>query len=220
MKKKNVQTIIYIAFISVLAILCIIMLTGAIRSGVEKSGDYVSIEPSVSKHSSSLFTEEEVVIAVDILNDGLNDMGTLVTAEYYFTNMETYTDTVTYLKFITSEKSFAYSYDGVVLAGVDFTKISVTKDDASKKISVVIPNAEIISVDIDMTSFKKYSEKNGLFNKIELEDYNESLVAFKDTAKKNAISKNILVNANKQAITIVRNFIKGIVGNEYTIEIR
>lgn len=219
MKKKK-QFIFYIAAISVMAVLCVVMLTGVFKNGIESANDYISIEPTIKKTSTSLFKDEETVISIQVLNDGLRDMGTLVTAEYYFTDIASYTNTETYFKFITSEVSFAYSYDGVVLAGIDFTKITVDKDDSTKTITITLPKSEIISVDIDTTSFKKYSERSGFLNKLELEDYNTSLTAFKDKAKQNAIDRNILVNADKQAVTIVRNFVKGIVGDDYTIAVK
>lgn len=218
--KEKITRYCCFGLIGVFTILCVFMLVKGLKTRAEEYEAPVKIEPTVIKEHSSLFVEEETVISVDIINDGLRDMGELITAEYYFTNVEDYAVYQTYFKLITTESSCVFSYDGVVKAGIDFGKIEVDKNDKDKVITVTLPKSEIMGVEIDYESFKIISEKNALFNHLEFSDYNRGMIKFTNTAKENALERGILTNADKQAVTIVRNFVKGIVGNDYSITVR
>jgi len=164
--------------------------------------------------------KDKVVIAVstDTIQDGLANMGVLITQEYYFTQVEKYTKEKTFLKFITSSSEFMYSYDGAVMAGVDFEKIKIKTDEDRKIITVDMPDSEIQAVTIDKDTFKIYSEKDSLWNPLKLEDYNISLVEFEDAAKEKAIASGILGRSDEQARNLVREFISSLPNTgEYTI---
>ena len=156
--------------------------------------------------------EVEKEITHEMIQDGLNDMGVLITEEYYFTQVEDYTSSKTYLKFITSTSNFVYSYDGVVGAGINFNEIRVEKNDDAKKIIISLPKSYIQYTDIDFDSFQVYSEKEGLWNPIKISDYNDSMVEFEKNAENKAIEKGILERADEGAKTIIENFVLGLVG--------
>lgn len=164
--------------------------------------------------------KDKVVISAstDTIQDGLANMGVLITQEYYFTQVEKYTKEKTFLKFITSSSEFMYSYDGAVMAGVDFEKIKIKTDEDRKIITVDMPDSEIQAVTIDKNTFKIYSEKDSLWNPLKLEDYNISLVEFEDAAKEKAIASGILGRSDEQARNLVREFISSLPNTgEYTI---
>ena len=66
--------------------------------------------------------KDKVLISVstETIQDGLSDMGVLITQEYYFTQVEKYTKEKNIFIVIPSTSGFMYSYDGSVMAGVDF----------------------------------------------------------------------------------------------------
>ena len=164
--------------------------------------------------------KDKVVISVstDTIQDGLANMGVLITQEYYFTQVEKYTKEKTFLKFITSSSEFMYSYDGAVMAGIDFEKIEIKTDEDRKIITVDMPDSEIQAVTIDKDTFKIYSEKDSLWNPLKLEDYSISLVEFEDAAKEKAIASGILGRSDEQARNLVREFISSLPNTgEYTI---
>lgn len=164
--------------------------------------------------------KDKVVISVstDTIQDGLANMGVLITQEYYFTQVEKYTKEKTFLKFITSSSEFMYSYDGAVMAGIDFEKIEIKTDEDRKIITVDMPDSEIQAVTIDKDTFKIYSEKDSLWNPLKLEDYNISLVEFENAAKEKAIASGILGRSDEQARNLVREFISSLPNTgEYTI---
>ena len=156
--------------------------------------------------------KDKVVISVstDTIQDGLANMGVLITQEYYFTQVEKYTKEKTFLKFITSSSEFMYSYDGAVLAGIDFGGIRIKTDEDRKIITVDMPDSEIQAVTIDKDTFKIYSEKDSLWNPLKLEDYNISLVEFENAAKEKAITSGILGRSDEQARNLVREFLSSL----------
>ena len=111
-----------------------------------------------------------------------------------------------------------FKYDGQVFAGVDFEKITITKDDATRTVTIDIPDAEIQSVAIDKDSFESYSEKDSLWNPLKLDDYNAAMAEYEKTAKQKALDSGILKRADEQAKAIVQNFVNSFPATaEYTI---
>ncbi|MCR4903735.1 MAG: DUF4230 domain-containing protein [Butyrivibrio sp.] len=201
---KKYQKIFYIAVI-IMAIIAIIILC----IGYSKES-----ENDVSNSASSAITLKQsdgkvlVSVSTETIQDGLANMGILITQEYYFTQLEKYTKEKTILQFITSSSDFTYSYDGAVMAGVDFEQIEITKDDDEKKLIVKIPASEIQTVNIDKNTFKIYSENESIWNPLKLEDYNISLAEFENAAKEKAIKNGILERSDEQARNLITNFIK------------
>jgi hypothetical protein len=185
-----------------------VVLSVSFKNSIES--DSAATEASVKKPKEKKHKKEKVVVTVDVetLQDGLENMGVLVTQEYYFTQVETYTKEKSYLKIFNSTSEFTYSYDGKVTAGVDFEKIKITKDDAKKTISIQLPESEIQSVDIDTNTFKAYSEKDSLWNPIKLEDVNNSMKEFEANAKQKALDSGILERADIQAQSLIVNFVQ------------
>ena len=153
----------------------------------------------------------------------LNDIGVLVTEEYYFTEVVSFSSIkklFNKLELGITESSYLASYDGVVTAGIDFSKITVSKDDELHLVEVRLPKAEILNVDIDPESFELYSEKTGLGNPISVADYNNSLVELESTASEKAVARGILTRADQNLKTVIVNFIAGLVDTaEYTVHI-
>ena len=158
---------------------------------------------------------ESTTITGEIIRSGLNDIGELATEEYYFTQVETYDSTksaqlfnITFDLPLTRTK-FIYSYDGVIKAGVDFTKIEVEKDDLKRVITVTLPKPYILSTEIDFDSFELYDEQQSIFNPVSVRDVNDTNRAMIQTAEKDALAKGLLERADKNAETLIKNFLRG-----------
>lgn len=213
-KQHRNQIYLGVTIISVLLTL-VLSLDYKIRRDAERNEAVVTATTIKEKEK-----KDNVVISVstDTIRDGLANMGFLVTQEYYFTQVEKYTKEKTILKFITSSSEFMYSYDGAVMAGIDFEKIKVKTDEDRKTITVDMPDSEIQTVTIDKDTFKIYSEKDSLWNPLKLEDYNISLVEFENAAKEKAIASGILERSDAQARSLVREFIVSLPNTgEYTV---
>ena len=142
---------------------------------------------------------------------GLKDMGELVTQAGYFTNVQSSTSTRQLfgmdIPFTTSK--YIYSYDGVVKAGLDFSKIEVQVDDANRTVTVLLPEIEILDVNIDNDSLKIYDESQSIFTPLHISDVNEAQIELKEQVRQTAIDNGILEEAEKNARTIISGFLSG-----------
>lgn len=172
----------------------------------------VVVEKEVEK-----FVEVEKVITSETIAEGLNDMGFLITEEYYFTMVESYEKTKSLFRFITTKSNFLYSYDGELYAGVDFENVTVDKNEENMVITIGIPKAEVQSVTIDKNSFKGYEEKEGWGNELTMEDFNKSLLELENAAKSRAIDRGVLDRADENAKEVIGNFVTSLVGEDYEV---
>ena len=221
MQKKNLEKIIYAA-ISLILVGVIIWLSCSFIGGTKKSSGAKIVstsEDTGKKLFDGAFSVKEVVtVDTEMIAEGLKEMGVLVTQEYYFTQVEEYSNTKKWA-FLSSEATFTYSYDGVVSAGIDCNDIKIDKNDEAKLITVSIPAADILNVNIDFESFKIYEEKNGLWNKIDLTNFNNSIIEFENAAREKALEKDIIAKADEGARKMIESFVNSLVDSEeYSIE--
>ena len=222
--KEKRKPIIYgiISLILVIAIICLMTQYGRMRKENASSGIQTT-ETGKSK-GGKLFDnvvapKEEVTFDTQIIEDGLREMGVLITEEYYFTQVEEMTKTKEIL-FGTSKASSTYSYDGVVSAGIDCNDVTIDKDEENKSITITVPKSEIRTVTIDKESFKIYEEKNGIFTKFDFTDYNTSLIEFENAARNKALEKGILEKADEGAVKMIDAFARSLVDtNEYDLSV-
>lgn len=162
--------------------------------------------------------EVEKKITTDIMEEGLHDMGLLITENYWFKEVTTIDSSKTMLYVFKADSKVVMGYEGELLAGTDFEKIKVAKDDVQKIIRVTMPEAEIVACDLDLDSFELYEEKVSRWNMISADDYNGSLKELEQRATERALDRGILEKAEAQAETLIRSFINGHMGSEeYTI---
>jgi len=166
--------------------------------------------------------EKKVEISGETIQAGMENIGKLCTAEYSYTHVE-HENSAREIKgfeipFTTS--SFIYSYDGTIMAGIDFAKIQIDKDDIEKVIIVTLPDVEIISSDVDQNSFELYDEKNNIFNPISVADVAGSFHDLKSSEEAKAIEKGLFEKAKENAVTLVKNFMCGSYDvKDYDIEV-
>lgn len=165
----------------------------------------------------------ESQIDTEVIEEGLTNMGFLITSKYYFTDTTT-TSKVTSIGSITlgfTKANMIVKYSGYVPAGIDFTKVAVSVDDDNKIITVSIPEAELQDVVIDHDSFELLDEDKNIFNKFEVSDLNDSLVELEESNLKRAKELGILEEANSNAELIITNFVNSITdGTGYKLNIQ
>ena len=220
MNKKDNDRIYRVLIPAVLIAIAAVILLGTV--GHRKTPEVpqrVSVTPPSVKVE---YVEKEKVVEVtkevsaQTIQDGLRDMGVLITREYYFTEVADYSSNLSFRLWKSevvlpgSESSFLVSYDGIVSAGIDFGAVTVTRDEETGQITVGIPKAVIRSIDIDPDSFQLHSETQSILNPVSVEDYNSSLLELEKTARENALSRGLLERADENARTIIGNFILGI----------
>ena len=212
--KNTFYLIVIGAAVLAMLVLCIMY---SVKEKSAPTGDSASVSASTPTKKEKVL----VTVSVDTVEDGLRNMGTLITQEYYFTQVEKYTKDKKVLGVFNSSSELAYSYDGSVTAGIDFEKIELEKDDETKTITVIIPPSEIQNVNIDKSSFKVFSEKDSLWNPMNMEDYNASLAQFEEAAKQKALDSGILERSDEQARLLINGFIRNYSAfSDYQIDIR
>ena len=213
-KTRKSQILIFLIALVVLAIVVLLVWHQGHRTDTALPA--VTPRPGVEstakeKKTGPIVVEKEVT--AEMIQEGLNDIGQLVTEEYYFTEVVSYSSIkkLFNIQLGITASSFLASYDGVVTAGLDFTGIRILKDETDKVILVTLPKAQILHVDIDPDSFELYSEKEGLGNPISMADYNASLVELENSAREKAIKIGVVERADENARRIIRNFISGLI---------
>ena len=164
----------------------------------------------------------EKEITSETIREGLQDVGKLATEEYFFTEVVSYASVkkLWNIDLGFTNSNFLISYDGVVAAGIDLSDARVEKNDADKTVYVLLPDAEILGVEIDFDSFKLYSEREGIGNRITLESYNDALKSIDEAARQKAVQKGLLDKASENAEFIVRKLVGSLVDlNEYSLNI-
>ena len=90
-----------------------------------------------------------------------------------------------------TQSKYIYSYGVEVKAGFNFEEIEWELNDHT--IEVRLPEAEILSTELDTDSFEVYHEEESAFRKITLEEINEGLDSLQEcscTVKKQATENN------------------------------
>ena len=186
MKRSRAEKIYIILISLVIAAMAAVVIVWAVKRDAPAPESPAAaielVQPTPQIIEREKIVEVEKEITSEIINDGLNEMGFLVTEEYYFTEVVSFTSVKKLFNLIElgiTESAYLASYDGVVTAGIDFENITVEKDDEMLVVTVHLPEAELLNVDIDPESFILYSEKEGLGNPISVADFNNSLIAGK-----------------------------------------
>lgn len=137
---------------------------------------------------------------------GFEDIGELATQTAYCTEVNV-TDASRELfgmKIPFTQSKYIYSYDIEIKAGFDFTEIEW--DVNGSTIEVRLPEAKILSSEVDQDSLEVYHEDESIFRQISLEENNEAVAKLRETAVNDAIENGLLENARENAESILTSF--------------
>lgn len=151
--------------------------------------------------------EEPTQISSDLLSQQIQSISELATVEYNYTNMGKFENQATFYgwKVPFTTKSFIISYDGKIKAGIDMSLVEVKV--ASKKISVTVPKAKILSHEINEKSIEVFDETANIFNQISITDYNQFAIDQKDKMETNVKEKGLIEEAQDKAASTIKTFI-------------
>lgn len=177
------------------------------------------------KNENDSFIKDSVpVITSEQLKSELSSIRELVTQRYIYTNSDKFEKNQTWIfgwdrPF--SEKSLLVTYDGTIKAGVDLNDVQIDVDEEKHAIKVVLPPSKITSNEIPQETISVLQVKDGLFNEITLDDYNELISNQKLIMENKAVERGLLEEADTQAKSIVKDFLSQIpgVGDPYTLTI-
>ena len=146
-----------------------------------------------------------------VVDFGLENVGVLVTQTSHVTEVSDTKIDVDFFKlfkvpFTESRQIFSIRVD--VDAAVDFGKITYSQDNSKKTIVVSLPHAEIYKATLVDDSLKIYLDEDGLFTRIDLQKHTEARNELREEAINTAIGNGILDSADKNAQTLIEQFIK------------
>lgn len=144
----------------------------------------------------------------------------LTTLKYHYTNMGQFENQNTFYgyKIPFTSKKFIVSYDGLINAGVDLEKMKVELHD--KSIEIKIPPAKILSHEIYEDSLKVFDERESIFNRIDIEDYNNFSKDQKKEVEKKAIKRGLLKEADEESKKAIEELLLGdTILSDYKIKI-
>lgn len=137
---------------------------------------------------------------------GFEDIGEMATQSAYCTEVNVTEDAKELygMRIPFTQSKYIYSYDIAIKAGYDFNEIEWKEK--NKTIEVKLPEAKVLSNELDMDSFKVYHEEESIFSKITLEENNDAVKKMKLNAQENAIANGLLENARSNAETMLTGF--------------
>lgn len=146
-------------------------------------------------------------ITATVLSQRLRDISELATVEYRYTNMGKFENQVDFYGWAVplTKKSFIISYDGVIRAGIDASEI--TAEISGNVITVHLPEAKILSHEIDDDSLEIFDETRNIFNPLKIEDYTTFSADQRAETEQKAIANGLLTEAHEKAKATVQQLL-------------
>ena len=139
-----------------------------------------------------------------MLRSQLTEISELAVVNYHYTNMAQFENGSDFygvrLPFTT--KRFILTYDGEIKAGIDLEKALVEVGEGG--VTVRLPEAEILSHEMDEGSVEIFDEKASIFNPFTVEDFAAFQAEQKDAMEQKALESGLLEEAATKAEANVR----------------
>lgn len=191
---------------------------------IERQNEVIDGLTKDVKDKDEFIKDNVPVITSETLKEKLSQVCDLVTEQYAYHNADKLEQDQSWLfgwKRPFSTKSVLVTYDGIIKAGVDLSRVVPEVDEEKRTVTVTLPASRITDNNIPQESIEVLEIKNGLFNKVTIEDYNEFISQQKVVMQERAIEQGILDEADKNAQNVVRALLSAIPGmGEYTLIVK
>ena len=224
-QKKGKKFVVFVVVAAVVVIVLGIFYKGYSSAKEKYEATIKQLEEEVDRLSEPVAVYEEAAQEIDIavINAEIRDIGELATIEYLYTDAGKFEDPAELfgkeIPFSFTTKSFIAKWDGSIKAGVDISKVTAEVNESEKEIVVHIPKAEILSHEVDDESIETLDEKDGLFNKLKIDDIRAFDANSKDAMEKRAIENGLLDKALENAKAIIRKLIDNDIVKELEYDI-
>lgn len=163
---------------------------------------------------------ENTQIDAVVLQNQLTEIRELATVTYAYTNMAQFESSSDFygVKVPFTTKSFILTYDGTIKAGVDLDGAAV--DISGTTVTVTLPEARILSHEIDEDSVEVFDEKASIFNPFTVEDFTSFQADQKAAMEERALSRGLLEEARSKAVSSVKQLLAAALPDTYTVEIQ
>ena len=156
---------------------------------------------------------ETAKIDTVILQNQLSEIRELATVTYAYTNMAQFESSNDF-----TTKSFILTYDGTVKAGVDLDGAEVSVSGTT--VTITLPEAEILSHEIDEDSMEVFDEKTSIFNPFTVEDFTSFQSDQKAAMEEKALSRGLLAEARAKAVSSVEQLFAAALPDTYTVTVQ
>ena len=142
-----------------------------------------------------------------VLESQVRDISELASVTYTYTNMAQFESSNDFygVKIPFTTKSFILTYDGTIKAGVDLSQATV--DVSGNTVRITLPQAAILSHEIDEDSVEVFDEKTSIFNPFTVEDFSSFQADQKAAMEEKALDKGLLTEAQAKAEASVRQLL-------------
>lgn len=169
------------------------------------------IDSLEKKQAAETDTSKSIpVITSETLKSELGSLQELVTQEYIYTNADKREKDAKCIFGWSrpfSNSSLLLTYDGIIKAGIDMSEIQVDVNEDNRTITITLPASKITDNNIPQDSITVVTVKDGLFNEVTLEDYNNFISEQKVIMEQKAIDRGLLTKADEEAKKTIQSFL-------------
>lgn len=154
-----------------------------------------------------------------VLENKLTEISELSSVTYSYTNMAEFENSKDFygMKVPFTTKSFILTYDGEIKAGVDLADAEVSV--RGKTVTITLPEAKILSHELDEDSIEVFDESTSIFNPFKIEDYKSFCRDQEKEMEKKAEAKGLLTEARKKAVKSIKGLFAQVLDDDYTLKV-
>ena len=148
-------------------------------------------------------TEKVTTVTENTLMEQLKGISDLATVEYNYTNMGKFekNNDLNGWTIPLTKASFILAYEGKITAGIHLEEVRFEVND--RQVTVVLPEAEILSHEVDEESVEVYDESSNIFNPIRISDYTAFSAQQKKVMEQRAVEKGLMEEALSRAEEVI-----------------
>lgn len=122
----------------------------------------------------------------------------------------------------TGYKKIWTEYSGIIEYGIDISQVTVSEPDKNGVVTVTMPDAQVLNVDVDEDSLGTPLTDTGFLTSVTTEEKTTTLAGAQEAMKQQAKENTeMLSQAKARAKTLIEEYIKNVgesIGEEYTVE--
>ena len=122
----------------------------------------------------------------------------------------------------TGYKKIWTEYSGIIEYGIDISQVTVSEPDKNGVVTVTMPDAQVLNVDVDEDSLGTPLTDTGFLTSVTTEEKTTTLAGAKEAMEQQAKENTeMLSQAKARAKTLIEEYIKNVgesIGEEYTVE--
>ena len=122
----------------------------------------------------------------------------------------------------TGYKKIWTEYSGIIEYGIDISQVTVSEPDKNGVVTVTMPDAQVLNVDVDEDSLGTPLTDTGFLTSVTTEEKTTTLAGAQEAIQQQAKENTeMLSQAKARAKTLIEEYIKNVgesIGEEYTVE--